>query len=112
MTMIIIENERSFTQHVRTSAELAGWELIYHTHNSQRSDPGFPDLVLVRGARLVFAELKYDPGHADWDDRPRRKAPVTGHQKRWQVGLQGVPGVEFYLWRYPEHVDQLETVLA
>ena len=110
--MIIIENERSFTQHVRTSAELAGWQLIYHTHNSQRSDPGFPDLVLVRGVRLIFAELKYDRGHADWDERSKRKASISDHQNRWHQGLRAVPGVEFYLWRYPEDVDQLESVLA
>ena len=30
----------------------------YHTHYSGRSTPGWPDLVLLRPPRLVFAELK------------------------------------------------------
>lgn len=38
-------------------AELGGWK-HYHTFDSRRSDPGFPDLTLVRGEDLVFLELK------------------------------------------------------
>lgn len=47
-----------------------GWRW-YHTHDSRRSPGGFPDLVLVRGPRLIFAELKkqdgrYRPGQREW----------------------------------------------
>ena len=106
-----IENERQFTRAVREEAEIAGWELIYHTHDSQRSDPGFPDLVLVRGDRIIFAELKYDRGYEDWDTRRKRKAAVTADQKRWINGLAKVPGIEVYIWRYPADVNRLIDVL-
>ena len=56
--------EAQFQQQVIDLAKLHGYTLIYHTHYSRRSQPGFPDLVLVsehRG-RALFRELKTDAG--------------------------------------------------
>lgn len=56
--------EEQFQQQVIDLAKLHGYTLIYHTHDSRRSQPGFPDLVLVsehRG-RALFRELKTDAG--------------------------------------------------
>ena len=55
------ESERAFQQKVVQTARLTGW-LTYHTYDSRRSDPGFPDLVLVRGAELIFWECKTETG--------------------------------------------------
>ena len=50
-------SEKEFMAQVIQLAQLCGWRL-YHTHNSQRSVGGFPDLLLLRGRSLVVAELK------------------------------------------------------
>ena len=63
-----------------------GW-LSYHTHDSRRSAAGFPDLVLVRGDRLVFAELK------------RERRYPTPAQRHWLAALAAVTTVSAHLWR-------------
>ena len=85
------------TQIIRT-AVLLKWtrDLIYHTHNSKRSDPGFPDLVLCR-ERLIVVEVKRD------GENP------TPAQERWLIGLARA-GVETYLWR-PSDWPEIEAVL-
>ena len=56
-------SEREFMAQVRKVAKAHGW-MSYHTHNSRRSDEGFPDLVLAHGGigRLIFWELKREDG--------------------------------------------------
>jgi hypothetical protein len=78
-------SEKAFLAQVRQLAHLLGW-LCYHTHDSRRSQPGFPDLTLVRGSRLLFAELKTDTGR------------VTAAQQQWLDALAAA-GQEVYVWR-------------
>ena len=43
-------------------ARLRGY-LVYHTHDSRRSEPGFPDLVLAHPAKgVLFIECKRENG--------------------------------------------------
>ena len=67
-------------------SQLRGW-LSYHVYDSRRSAAGFPDLVLVRGDRLVFAELK------------RERGRVTTEQRHWLDALGEVTRVDARLWR-------------
>jgi len=60
--------EGEFMQQVIDLAVTLGW-LVYHTHDSRHSPAGFPDLILIRGTRLVAIECKRDgeqPTEAQW----------------------------------------------
>lgn len=90
--------EAQFEAAVERAAKLLGWR-YYHTYNSMRSIPGFPDLVLVRGRRLIFAELKLDSGR------------VSQPQQNWLDDLRLVgPPTEVYLWR-PRDWASIEQIL-
>ena len=90
-------SERDFQAQVVQLAKLTGWR-VYHTYDSRRSNPGFPDLVLVRAPRVILAELK------------RERGRVTAAQREWGETLRACPGVEYYLWR-PSDWDEIEQVL-
>jgi hypothetical protein len=62
-------SERDLTGYVRDVARAFGWRR-YHTWISKHSAAGFPDEVLVRGERLLFAELT------------REKAKLAASRKR------------------------------
>lgn len=89
-------SEKAFMAQVIKLAKLLGW-LTYHTHRSDRSDPGFPDLVLVRGERLIFAELKKEKGR------------FSTHQIMWLEWL-GETSAEVYRWK-PSQWKAIEEVL-
>jgi hypothetical protein len=55
--------------------ELAAWYGIacYHTHDSRRSQPGYPDLTIA-GSRVIWRELKsgrgrLSPAQVEWGER-------------------------------------------
>jgi hypothetical protein len=79
-------SEKAFSQTVTDLARLLGWA-CYRTWLSVRSPAGFPDLVLVRPPRLIFAELKSEKGR------------LTEAQRAWIELLAQVPAVETYVWR-------------
>ena len=53
--------EREFQAAVTELAKTCGWK-VYHTYDSRRSNPGWPDLVLAKPPRLLFVELKAQKG--------------------------------------------------
>jgi hypothetical protein len=112
------QTEKQFMTAVVEYAELNRW-LVYHTFDSRRSNPGFPDLVMVhrgesdtvpRRCRLIFAELKTQRGRtslaqAEWLEALGRVAAVGG------AFFGKTPRLEVYLWR-PSDWPTIERVLA
>lgn len=86
-------SERDLQDAVVALARTLGY-LTYHTHDSRRSAPGFPDLVMVhpRSGALIFAELKSASGR------------VTAEQDEWLRAL-AVRSLAF-IWRPEQLADQ------
>jgi hypothetical protein len=96
-------DEQSFQSSVVDVAKLAGWRVAHfrpaRTAKGWRTPvtgdgASWPDLVLVRPPRLVFAELKSARGDA------------SERQLEWLDVLRLLPQVEVYLWR-PSDWDTL-----
>lgn len=90
--------EKQFLNQIIKLADIRGW-LVYHTHDSRRSQAGFPDLVMVRGGRIIFAEIKSEKG---------RTSP---EQKVWIKYLRTAKRKDVFLWR-PSDWKEIETELA
>lgn len=79
--------------HFRPAKTAHGWRTPV-----QFDAKGWPDLVLVRGHRMIAAELKSDSGH------------VTAEQEQWLADFAGA-GLEAYVWR-PGDLQSIAEVLA
>lgn len=90
--------EAEWQETIREHAWYTGW-LYYHVQDSRRNYAGFPDTVLAREGRLVFAELKTEV------------SKLTKRQGLWLAMLGTVPVVEAYCWR-PHDRDDVARVLA
>jgi hypothetical protein len=90
--------EKTLQGLVERCARLFSWR-AYHTYDSRRSAPGFPDLILIRGERLVAVELKSERGR------------VTEAQLAWLMDLKRA-GVEAFVWRPSDWLSgEVERVL-
>jgi hypothetical protein len=89
--------EKQLQSDIIRIAKAAGWK-VYHTHDSRRSEFGFPDLTMVRRGRLIFAEIKRELG------KP------TPEQSEWLEALSVVPRIEVFIWR-PQDWTEIEGVL-
>lgn len=80
-------SERQLQDQIIELAKRMGF-ISYHTHDSRRSAPGFPDLVLVhpKQRRVVWRELKSETG------------TPTPEQKVWISTLLLV-GEDVDIWR-------------
>ena len=62
MTAATFSRERDFQRAACQLAKTLGC-IVYHTHDSRRSEPGFPDLVIVGRSGFIFRELKTQKGY-------------------------------------------------
>ncbi len=91
-----IISERDFQDQIIELAHIYGWA-VAHFRPAMKQDgswrtavsadgTGFPDLVLVRSPRLIFAEVKSEEGK------------VTSEQSSWLRNLAAAKQ-DVYLWR-------------
>ena len=92
-------DEKTWQAEVVDIAVRCGWQRRYHTFDSRRSTPGFPDLTLVRPPRLIFAEIK-----------AAERGRVTADQWGWLLDLAAC-GAECFVWR-PSDRAVVDAVLA
>lgn len=101
-------NETEFLANVVELAKTLGY-IVHHDRPAQttggswitaiQGDPGFPDLVLAKPGRLIFAELKSDAG------------VVGASQWHWLDTLRTEHGCEVYVWR-PRDIQTIAEVLG
>jgi hypothetical protein len=97
--------EKDLREQIRSLTKIYGWRMAF-TQYSLRSPKGFPDLVLVRPPRLIFAELKSEIGK------------TTPEQDQWLEDLRTVrheqrlsdEAIEVYLWR-PTDIERIAEIL-
>jgi len=95
--------ERDWQNQVHRLAFSLGWKYYHAPDNRpvngriQKVVAGFPDLVLVKGERLIFAELKRELGI------------VAEAQTEWLAALE-MAGAECYVWRPSQMREVLETL--
>lgn len=96
--------ESHFQKWVQQVMTQKGWRWYHAADNIPRGGwkanikPGFPDLIAVRGVRLLVAELKTETGK------------TTEHQDAWLEELNGTPA-EVYVWR-PRDKSQIIEILS
>lgn len=89
--------EKDFQRDIVRMADLFGW-WSYHVRDSRGSAPGWPDLALIKGERLILAEVKTEKGRV----RPEQEDVLER--------LGKVRTVEAHLWR-PSDVSDVENTL-
>lgn len=106
----LAETEDQFRLRVQGLASFLGWEWMHlqralndrgywRTPVQGPIGVGFPDLMLVKGDRIVFVELKADRGR------------LTPAQERVLEVLRAVPCTEVYVWK-PDDWDWITEVLG
>lgn len=89
--------ERDIQDMMEEAAGYLGWR-CFHDRDSRRNNPGFPDLVCVKGGKLLALELKTEKGR------------IRPEQEAWIAELAQVPGVTARIVR-PSDLDEILTLL-
>ena len=93
-------SEKAFMAAIIRVAREHSW-LVYHTHDSRKSAPGYVDLTL---ARLPGPGR---PGEVIWSEL-KVAAPLTIEQEKWLATLSYVQHTETYVWR----PDDMPAIVA
>ena len=88
--------EQGFQQAIIELAMLSGFEHIYHTWDSRNSPAGFPDLIMLKGKRMIVVEVKV-------------KEPLSAEQYFWLLAFRDITK-EVFLWTLDDW-DEIEEVL-
>lgn len=100
--------ENDFMRQVIDLAKMRGWKVAHfgasvrvvgkaRTFVGDKDAAGFPDLILARGERLIFAELKAGKGR------------TSEAQVGWLKALDEA-NAEVYLW-YPKDMEWVNSTL-
>ena len=92
-------SEKEFQSDVIDLAKRHGW-MTYHTYDSRRSEPGFLDLVLLRGEVAIISELKKSESER-----------LTAEQANWFEAWEAVRRIEVRLWT-PERWAEIRRMIA
>jgi hypothetical protein len=96
-------SERQWQNDVQRLSTTLGWKYYHAPDNKpingriQKVVAGFPDCVLVKGKRLIFAELKRETGI------------ISKEQVLWMDALRET-GAEVYIWR-PSQIKEIMAIL-
>lgn len=90
-TLAPVITERQLQDAVVQLAQWVGYR-YYHVYDSRRSNPGWPDLILLRRERILAIELKSARG------------VVSVPQLEWLGALEEA-GVECHVWRPAQWSD-------
>lgn len=89
------QTEAQFQAAVKEAAEKHGW-LVFHWPNAL-INPIWPDLTLIRGGRIIFAELKREDGK-------------LSRKQRERLHELAAAGMTVHVWK-PSHWELIETIL-
>lgn len=89
------ESESVFQANVNNLLRNQGW-MVYHTQDSRKCEPGFPDTVALRGNRQLIVELK------------TKRRNLTPEQYFWLLAFCAA-GAEVYVW-YAERQEDWQEI--
>lgn len=101
-------DEAELLRAVKFLAERYGW-LFYHTQDSRRCEPGFPDCVLAKKGVIVLVELKRRGGRLRSEQRQWMEAMGCQFNGNQQVAY-AVPKARAFVL-YPDNLDDLLAIL-
>ncbi len=102
-------SEAIHQQHVVEIARYLGYK-VFHSHDSRKSEAGFPDLPLLRDEHLVVIECKSRTGNVGTKRRRTKSGREMPSQLDWLQAFGAVKRVDVLVSR-PDDLDETVAVL-